>query len=69
MFETFGLDWTKRVVSNPTLLRPSDIQYGAANPERARVRLQWQAKSSVEDVVAALCEAAMSRLQAATGGR
>jgi len=57
-FASFGLDWREHVASDPGLFRPSDLKTGHANPERARTRLGWQSKTTVEEVVAHMCDAA-----------
>jgi GDPmannose 4,6-dehydratase len=57
-FLNFGLDWESHVQCDSTLMRPSDIQYGAADPTKAYQLLGWQAKHDVDDVVRFMCEAA-----------
>ena len=57
-FAHFGLDWQQHVRIDATLLRPSDIRYGAADPTLARRMLGWQAQRQVDEVVSAMCEAA-----------
>lgn len=57
-FRHFGLDWTAHVSSDATLLRPSDIRYGAGNPSRAARVIGWKSTLDVDGVIAALCEAA-----------
>jgi GDPmannose 4,6-dehydratase len=57
-FAHFGLDWQQHARTDPTLLRPSDIRYGAADPTLARRMLGWQAQRQVDEVVSAMCEAA-----------
>ncbi len=57
-FRYFGLDWKKYVREDPTLLRPSDIRFGAADPSLARERLGWSAQISLEQVVTYMCQAA-----------
>ena len=57
-FAHFGLDWQRHVRIDSTLLRPSDIRYGAADPTLARRMLGWQAQLQVDGVVSAMCEAA-----------
>jgi GDPmannose 4,6-dehydratase len=57
-FEHFGLDWQQHVEHDPTLLRPSDIVHGAADPTLARQLLGWQATLDVDAVVTAMCRAA-----------
>ena len=57
-FSHFGLDWRKHVYHDATLLRPSDIRFGAADPSRALECLGWQASVSLETLVARMCDAA-----------
>jgi GDPmannose 4,6-dehydratase len=57
-FANFGLDWRQHVRIDPTLLRPSDIRYGAADPSLAQRMLGWQAQRQVDGVIAAMCESA-----------
>ena len=56
-FSLLGLDWKKHVVSDPALLRPTDITVGRANPTRARELLGWQARYRMRDVVRLMIEA------------
>lgn len=56
-FGHFGLDWRKHVRHDASLLRPSDIRFGAADPGLARERLGWQATVMLEDIVARMCTA------------
>ena len=57
-FANFGLDWKKHVSSDESLLRPSDIRYGAGNPNRAKEKLGWHFTRDVDGVVDALCASA-----------
>jgi len=50
-FRLVGMDWRDHVESDPTLLRPTDLKVGRANPEKARERLGWVAGSKMRDVV------------------
>jgi GDPmannose 4,6-dehydratase len=59
-FSHFGLDWRQHVRHDATLLRPSDIRFGAADPSLARDRLGWQARVTLEECVARMCRAAES---------
>jgi GDPmannose 4,6-dehydratase len=59
-FRHFGLDWRDHVQHDPSLLRPSDISFGAGDPSLARERLGWHAKYDVDAVIAAMCQAAES---------
>jgi GDPmannose 4,6-dehydratase len=50
-FTCVGLDWREHVVTDPTLLRPSEIMVSRANPAKAAQRLGWEACSRMRDVV------------------
>lgn len=57
-FGYFGLDWRAHVRTDASLLRPSDIERGAADASRAAQQLGWTARYSVDDVIQAMCRAA-----------
>lgn len=57
-FAHFGLDWRAHVRTDAGLLRPSDIEYGAADPSRAARVLGWAARWTADDVIRAMCNAA-----------
>lgn len=50
-FACLGLDWHEYVVTDPSLLRPSEIMVSQANPDKAREKLGWQASYKMRDVV------------------
>lgn len=50
-FAEFGLDWNAHVVSDPSLLRPSEITVSVGRPERARRKLGWTAATHMKQVV------------------
>jgi GDPmannose 4,6-dehydratase len=56
-FAHFGLDWRDHVVSDPTLGRPSDLDWSGADPGRARRVLGWEATMRMPDVAAAMAAA------------
>jgi GDPmannose 4,6-dehydratase len=56
-FLHFDRDWRDHVVSDDSLMRPTDIAYGAADPSRAWQNLGWKATVGVERVIAAMCSA------------
>lgn len=51
VFETVGFDWREHVVSDPSLLRPTEIMVSRANPSKAACQLEWKAKRRMRDVV------------------
>ena len=56
-FAAVGLDWHDHVETDSSLLRPTDIMTGSANPARARERLGWKARYRMRDVVRMMVEA------------
>lgn len=50
-FSCVGLDWREHVITDPALLRPSEIMVSRANPDKARQMLGWQACNKMRDVV------------------
>ncbi|HMO75700.1 MAG TPA: GDP-mannose 4,6-dehydratase [Sphingopyxis sp.] len=50
VFAEHGLDWRRHVVSDPALIRPADLRYSGASPQKARERLGWQARTTATDV-------------------
>jgi GDPmannose 4,6-dehydratase len=57
VFSHYGLNWGESVNIDPTLFRPSDLSYSAADPFKASVQLGWKAKHSVSDVINRMCTA------------
>jgi GDPmannose 4,6-dehydratase len=57
-FAYFGLDWHAHVQTDDTLLRPSDIAYGAGDPALAARVLGWTADHDADAVVQKMCLAA-----------
>jgi GDPmannose 4,6-dehydratase len=50
VFTGVKLDWREFVVSDPLMLRPTDIMVGRANPAKAQQQLGWVAKFTMPDV-------------------
>jgi GDPmannose 4,6-dehydratase len=67
-FEYFDLKWQDYVESDPTMFRPSDIQIGRANPEKAYKRLGWKATRHIEQVIDEMCRAEIKSIGAASPG-
>lgn len=62
-FDYFGLDWTKHVETDATLLRPSDITASVGNPARAERRIGWRATVKFPQLIAKLIEGELERRQ------
>lgn len=60
-FAHVGLDWRRYVVTDPALLRPTDISHSVGNPEKARRVLGWTAQTRMPELVARLVEAELVR--------
>lgn len=50
-FELLGLSWKDHVDIDETLLRPSDISYSTANPQKAKRVLGWQAQHTFFTII------------------
>lgn len=59
-FSEVGLDWRDHVAVDPTLLRPTDITAGSANPGKAHDKLGWRAERQMSDVVRLMVEAELA---------
>lgn len=60
-FNYFGLDWQNYVEHNPSLIRPSEIRRGHANPRLAFDDMGWKAEVKVDQVVVRMIEAQLER--------
>jgi GDPmannose 4,6-dehydratase len=50
-FSHFNMDWHDHVIHDQSLIRPSEIMIGSANPEKAEKKLNWKAQFHMVDVV------------------
>lgn len=50
-FATLNLDWQEHVVVDESLLRPTDINFGKGNPDKARNELGWQAQIHMNEII------------------
>jgi GDPmannose 4,6-dehydratase len=55
-FECLSLDWNEHVVFDDSLLRPTDIEKGIANPSKAKELLNWEAKVKSKELVKLLID-------------
>lgn len=62
-FLAVNLDWRKYVLSDVTMLRPTEIMIRKGNPSKAREQLGWQAHSTMPDVVRLMVEAFQESLK------
>lgn len=64
-FACVDLDWQEHVVSDASLLRPTDIAVGRANPGKAKEKLGWQARHKLKEVVQMMVHAKQAELERA----
>ena len=55
VFNNFNLNWEEHVVYDPNLSRPNELNTSKANPEKAKLVLNWEAKIKFNDMVDLLC--------------
>ncbi|BCS55021.1 hypothetical protein GSbR_18020 [Geobacter sp. SVR] len=56
VFQAVGLDWREHVISDPALLRPSEIMVSKGNPAKAFQKLGWRASRKMRDVIALIID-------------
>ena len=56
-FKCVGLNWQDHVVTDDSLLRPTDLAVSKSDPSKAARVLNWQAKYVMHDVVRMMVEA------------
>lgn len=56
-FSFHGLYWKDHVLIDQSFLRPSDIEYGGADPRKADSVLGWKAKYNVDHVIQMMSKA------------
>ena len=62
-FEQAGLNYEDHLITDPQLFRPTDIAEGHAYPAKAKRRLGWQSRHSMDDVARRMVDAALIRLR------
>lgn len=60
-FEAVGLNWQDHVVSDKSLLRPSDILESKGDASKAKSRLGWEATFFMRDVVREMISAEINK--------
>lgn len=60
-FNCLGLNWRDHVISDPALLRPSEIITSRSDPSNALNKLGWHAVFKMRDVVKMMVDAELSR--------
>jgi GDPmannose 4,6-dehydratase len=60
-FQAVGLDWRDHVITDPALMRPTDLRISRANPALAAEKLGWRASMRMPGVVRAMVAAEQAR--------
>jgi GDPmannose 4,6-dehydratase len=60
-FSAAGLEWSRHVRHTPSLLRPTEIDCGRADPSRAKATIGWRARHAMPDVARMMVQARMVR--------
>ena len=66
-FEHAGLDMSKHVVIDPAFYRPAEVDVLLGDPAKAKAKLGWEAKTSLEDMIREMVDADMERVRIETG--
>ncbi len=59
-FKYFNIDWQDHVISDSSLLRPTDLAISRGNPSKAKEILGWQAQYKMPDIVKMMIEAKLN---------
>ncbi len=61
-FEYVGLNYEDYVVIDPKFYRPAEVDLLLGNPQKAKEILNWEAKTSLEDLIKMMVEADLRRV-------
>ncbi|MCO6387510.1 GDP-mannose 4,6-dehydratase [Aliihoeflea sp. 40Bstr573] len=61
-FEHVGLAMDDHLVIDPDLFRPAEVDVLLGNPTKAKEKLGWQAKTSLEEMITEMVDADLKRL-------
>ena len=62
-FEHVGLDYEKYVVVDPKFYRPAEVDVLLGNPAKAKAKLGWEAKTSLEQLITMMVDADLARVR------
>jgi GDPmannose 4,6-dehydratase len=65
-FGHVGLDWHKHVKTDPSLIRPAEVDHLIGDASKARNALGWKPSISFEQLVAMMVDADLARLSGTT---
>lgn len=61
-FEHVGLNYLDHVVIDPQFFRPAEVDVLLGNPDKAKAKLGWQAKTSLAQLIEMMVEADLRRV-------
>jgi GDPmannose 4,6-dehydratase len=61
-FRHVGLEYEDYVVIDPKFYRPAEVDRLLGNPAKARAKLGWQARTTLEELIAMMVEADLGRI-------
>ena len=61
-FEHVGLSHEEHVVVDPKFFRPAEVDVLRGNPAKARERLGWSARTSLQDLITGMVDADLRRV-------
>lgn len=62
-FSRVGLDYEKYVVIDPKFYRPAEVDLLLGDPSKAKEKLGWTAKTSLEDLIHMMVDADINRVE------
>ena len=62
-FEHVGLDYEKYVVIDPAFYRPAEVDLLLGDPQKAKAKLGWEAKTSLKELINMMVEADICRVK------
>lgn len=63
-FDYVGLNYEEYVVIDPKFYRPAEVEVLLGNPEKAKEKLDWEAKTSLEELIKMMVDADLIRVKA-----
>ncbi|TLY48045.1 MAG: GDP-mannose 4,6-dehydratase [Gammaproteobacteria bacterium] len=61
-FAHVGLNYEDYIVIDPKLFRPAEVDILLGDPKKAKMKLGWQAKTSLDNLISMMVEADLKRL-------
>jgi len=56
-FGHVGLDWREKIIQDPALIRPAEVDFLLGNSSKARAKLGWQHTTSFQELITEMTDA------------